>query len=30
MTAGLQTYWLGPTEGDAMWVLGGLLQHGRP
>lgn len=24
MTAGLQTYWLGPTEGDAMWVLGGL------
>jgi hypothetical protein len=29
MTAGLQTYWLGPTEGDAMWVLGGFT-HGRP
>jgi quercetin dioxygenase-like cupin family protein len=24
MTAGLEPYWLGPDDGDAMWVLGGL------
>ena len=24
MTLGSQTYWLGPDEGEAMWVLGGL------
>jgi quercetin dioxygenase-like cupin family protein len=24
MTAGLETYWFGPEEGEAMWVLGGL------
>ena len=24
MTAGLETYWFGPEDGEAMWVLGGL------
>jgi quercetin dioxygenase-like cupin family protein len=24
MTAGLEGYWLGPADGEAMWVLGGL------
>ena len=24
MTAGLHPYWLGPEDGEAMWVLGGL------
>lgn len=24
MTAGSETYWLGPNDGEAMWVLGGL------
>jgi quercetin dioxygenase-like cupin family protein len=24
MTAGLQPYWLGPEDGEALWVLGGL------